>query len=464
MGRYNIIYMRRVISLLTAALLMLPSVALAQEQDLPELLIVEIQTGSPDAAGEEFIELANTSQEIIDLTSYRVEYFSAGTTDFSKPSRIVSLRNQLLPGGKYLLASDNYLSDVANDFFAPGLAKTGGHLRLVSSDGADLEKVIDLVGWGTAAFPETASAPAPADGQSLQRKIDEEDKFIDTNNNVDDFSLTNEATPESVGVEVIEEVPEETSTEENPVEATDDTVTDLPPVLNLQISELLPNPAPPATDAEDEYIEIYNPNQGPVNLANYKLQSGTSYNYSFTFTAEHNLNPQGYTTFMVDETDAILANTAGRARLVAPDGQVISETDVYEEANEGLAWALIDNSWQWTTSPTPGGANVFTLPITKVAAAKTTTPKKAAAKPKKAKAAKKTVAKKPKTAAAAARSDYQEPPASTAEATPLHPAVLAGVGLVALVYAAYEYRQDFSNALYRLKRYRAVRRANRQTA
>ena len=43
------------------------------------------------------------------------------------------------------------------------------------------------------------------------------------------------------------------------------------------------------------------------------------------------------------------------------DGTLIDETPVYINPNEGMAWALINDVWQYTNQPTPGTVNVVAL-------------------------------------------------------------------------------------------------------
>lgn len=50
-----------------------------------------------------------------------------------------------------------------------------------------------------------------------------------------------------------------------------------PLAAHISITELLPNPAAPATDDADEFVELFNGSDEPVRLRGYKLQTGNSY-------------------------------------------------------------------------------------------------------------------------------------------------------------------------------------------
>ena len=224
------------------------------------------------------------------------------------------------------------------------------------------------------------------------------------------------------------------------------------------ISELLPNPAAPQTDENDEFVELYNNGIDALDLDGYKVQTGSNYSYSYTIT-DQIIPAGGYLVLTSGNTGFVLANSTGQARLLDPYGVILSQTDSYEDAPEGAAWALSDNTWLWTTTSTPGAANNITAVLSGTSSKKTTTKKSATtkkaktAKPKKTKAAKKT---KSKATGSTGFSNNETPPVQ-----PLHMAVLVAVGALALLYGAYEYRHDVANLLYKFRRNRETRRVAR---
>src|SRR5687768_15375184 len=286
---------RRLILALVGLALFLPFSSAAEPSTVSTILITEVQTGSAVSASEEFIELYNAAEQAIDVSDWQVQYFSAAATDFKSPTRTIHLSGLMLPGKYYLIASNDYLVDQANTHYSATLAKTGGHLRLVSPDPAvetaEIER--DLLGWGTASFPESTAAPAPEAGQSLARKLDLAGFYVDSDNNSDDFEISNEPSPEGNPTEEPpipqpseEEPADPQPEEENPPSQIDTESTaannsnQIVPKDLIQITELLPNPAPPATDADDEFVELYNPNDEIVDISGYKLQTGNSFSHS----------------------------------------------------------------------------------------------------------------------------------------------------------------------------------------
>jgi hypothetical protein len=167
--------------------------------------------------------------------------------------------------------------------------------------------------------------------------------------------------------------------------------------------------------------------------------------------------PFSYQAFYSSETGAALANTSGKARLVAPDGQIVSETAEYGTAADGQAWAWNGSSWQWTTSPSPSVVNTISAPTAskKSTAAKKTTAKKASStKTTKPKVAKAKAVKGVKTTTPVLADTTDD---GSGSGTGLQPWLLAGTGGLAVLYGAYEYRSDLANFLRKFRFYRRNR-------
>lgn len=452
----------------------LPTLAFAEDTiSQPPLLITEIKikndTGTDPAVPhyDEFIELYNPSDAYLPLASYSLEYFNVHTpASGQEPTKAVIAEGSLAAKQYLVLAADP--SQVPNSLALPlsNLKDSEGLVRLVSPSG----DILDQIAWSSTqgeAVSPIVYMPSSGSASSLARRVDEQGLPI--------FEPTEWqlSTPSPLSAQLISPPPSEdvdpppTNNEEPPEQLAEEeaetTPETEPNILPLQLSELFPDPASPQTDSENEFVELFNPNPEPIDLAGYKIQTGTNFTYSFTFTDEA-ITANGYLTVTSGQTSLTLSNTVGRARLVDPNGQIVAETSPYEDADEGNAWALIGGTWQWTTTPTPNAPNVLAVPVVSAATAKSSESKKTSTKKA---TAKKVSSKKPKTASAktakssADSEDDQADPEDT-KAAPLHPAVLAGVGGAALLYGAHEYKQDAKNALHRLKRNRANRRASRQ--
>lgn len=434
--------MRRITAAVVGLLVsLLPLLGTNKSSATGAALIVELQTGSAISASSEFVRIANISSASVDLTGWQLKSTPASgnpATPADQTKRL-ALAGSLAAGDNLLVATSSYQTSETHQTMSAGLA-ADGHVELLDKNAV----IQDMVGWGAATHPEGVPAPKPAGGQSLLRRINAGD-YVDTDNNQADFVLGEMSSTNATLTPTTPADPGVASALEQPI-----------------ITELLPNPAAPMTDDKDEFVELYNPNSISFPLKGYKLQTGSSFSYSLTFDGE-SLPASGYGMYTSGNTNLTLSNAAGGARLLNPSGAVSSQTGPYSAAGEGEAWALIDNTWKWTTTPTPGADNnLSTVPVAGSAAAAKAAKASAAAKKTAVKAAKTT---KPKTTKATKSTGSASGPGEEdgAKPNPLHPFILAGVGGLAVVYGVYEYRHDIQNAFYKFRRYRTARRETRQS-
>ncbi len=415
-----------VIGLLTAIVLGISLAAGSNVQAASGLKITKIQAGSSASASEEFIEIYNSGSSPTDLNGWKLEYYPATAKDFNSPTRTILLSGVI--GAKSFLTatSSGYMTSSSNFSFSPTLAAAGGQVRLVRNISSTQE---DLVGWGTALQPLGTPASAMSPGQILNRNKDSNGDYVNSQNNSADFTLIETGNIPS----------------ENLISGSG--------IYDIEISELLPHPAKPATDANGEFIELYNPYDVPVKLTGYKLMTGATLNHSFTFK-DQEIAANSYHAYYITETKLTLANTEGKAKLLRPDGTASFETSRYASAPAGSSWALDNGTWKWTSSVTPNSANVISEPLVGASTKEAKTDK--AAKTKTSTKAKPKVASKKSQAAKKAGSVLSDATNLPAKAT-MHSGVLAGVGGLAVLYGAYEYRQDLFNFYHKLRRIRKPR-------
>lgn len=495
-------------------------------QESPRIFITEVQT-SYESAGQEFIELYNASDFEVDLGNFNgghwlIQNYSstkAAAVDFDwdvtvPQSNAIVLSGVIAPRSFYIIAAAGYSPGnvVADLSYTAKLADKGGALRLVwlsVVDEVSSPQVFDRIGWtdeGTTQVPDFVQSH-PQKG-SLERQSNEVTDYYDEDGAIYQIVPTALPSPgnmqyvepviaeapgedelesallDEAGNEVLEGIlnddpvapaqedasvlsaSTEEPAEDNPLNA-EQIETAALTLLPVQITELLPNPAPPATDSADEFIELFNPNNVPVDISGYRLESGGNYSYSYEFV-DITIPALSYVVVTSGATPLSLANAGGQARLQDLNGVVIAQTEAYVNAKDGMAWALIDGVWAWTDNATPGFVNSAASPIPVMATAAAAKAKTVAAK--KTTAAKKTVTAKTTTAKTAAAKttkasasgvstdeDYDQ----AAAAAPIHSGILAGAGVIAVLYGLYEYRQDIGNKIYQLRRYRAARREAR---
>lgn len=401
------------------------------------LLIVEVQTGSAASATEEFVELYNPTDLLISANTenLKLQYKSATGVQWLTKA---TLTGDVQPRGRYLIATADYADDA--DFESGlGLASGGGHLRLISDSDVEANEH-DQMAWGDAQSPQAQAAPAPPAGQSLKRLVDEDGLFIDTDQDSLDFGLSQTPSPQSSQPLLVEqdEFSPSTGNLDSPAVASSPTSTSSSrPSTKLELTELFIDPDKPLTDADDEFVEIYNPTKETVDLEDYVLQTGSAFSYSFKVPAISIKSGQYLALFSID-TGLILSNSGGAARLIGPDGKTVFTVPAYEPAKPGLAWAAISGEWQWTDRPTPNQANAAGSSDSTSAGEDLSSGRVLSS-----------------TATQDGRTVYEDPPAGNPK---VNNAVVAGVGTMALLYAGYEYRYDLGNAVHKLRRYLASRR------
>ncbi len=419
----------------------------------PALLIGQIKITSSNG---QFLTIYNNSAETIDMSSVQLAYFNSYDITKSTSSKYIGLSGKLAPQNFYLVSDGAfyvcYKMTVSSQSL--GFSSTAGMVQLTKltqagPGGLVTAQVLDSVAWSktTAAGAQTlpaastdflqrtwtAGAEKVTGGGAWQAVHPDATEQCDLQT-VFSTSSTPAAGTLSTAAPVVRAAPVVSAVNENTG------------LISPKITELLPNPKTPQTDDADEFIELYNPNDREFSLKGYRLEAGMTYSRGYTFT-EGALLPKSYTVFKIIDTNIQLSNTEGQVRLIDASGEVLEEIPAYEDAPEGSSWAFVGDAWQWLSAPTPGAPNSSSSTAGENVVGNTKTTGKATSA--------KTAAN---TTGAAANNEKQ-----LEDAAPLHPLVLAGVGAAAVAYAAYEYRKDMANAIFRSRRYLRNRRAARQS-
>ncbi|MFA5010240.1 MAG: lamin tail domain-containing protein [Patescibacteria group bacterium] len=173
------------------------------------------------------------------------------------------------------------------------------------------------------------------------------------------------STPTANGKNVSSTPPVEPETEAK-IDEPDDPQPELPTFTsgNVLITELLPNPKD-----NDEFIELYNATNQPIDLSNWTLKdkSGRKYtinDFAVTIQTADGLIVQDGQYVVITQTMSNLAlnNTGGETvTLLDPTGKVIATVSYPDKAPVNAAYVLEDGVWTWTPKPTPGKINVLAL-------------------------------------------------------------------------------------------------------
>lgn len=437
----------------------------AQPVDSPAVVINRFKVIS----GDQYVELKNISDAPVDMSNVRLIYYNKYDLSEASSSKLISMTGELPAGGYYLLNDSTqlmcYQSMVASASLS--FATGSGRIQLMqltpTGDVASpLEfMMLDEAGWDRGKDPLPGAVNFPATSQ---------DKVFALRDWGDEVPSTGggQWLLPSAGEPCVYQLADE------PIELKDDKFAfatgKMPPVRHVAaastssakinrnkgkaapiINELLPNPASPQTDADNEFIELYNPNDSTFDLSGFKLAFGSTSPKRFTFPEGTMMKPKEFKAFNSGDTSISLSNTKAQVWLLDPKEAIIGTTKPYQKAKDGQAWTLDNGKWVWSLQPTPGKANVVALPITASSG----------------ESARAVLGISDETGVSGSGSGGSEAGSggsagTLADKTPLHPVVLAVVAAGAVAYAVYEYRQDLSNKLFELRRNNAHRRALRQ--
>jgi len=420
--------------------------------NLTDLTFIEFKM-----TGSESIVLQNTTPNVLSLKNYYLEYFNKNNPTLPGiPNNQQQLPDFILATGQTILLSGDSAPTcgatiAANLGFT--LSDSSGYLRITKvtpqPDGVSLLYTPqDHVSWTSSTsgadlpkIPSNTTDPLAVWYRQLSNGSWKQNDLSGSTCALPSAVTTSTGDSYSQLAQASAVVPSANETA-NPIPS-DDAGLAAP-----KLSEVLPNPAPPQTDADDEFIELYNSNNQTFDLSGFILQVGLSTTHKYTIPAGTFLQPQQFGVFYSSETDLSLSNTSGQVKLLDPAGNVLEESDVYGTAKDGYAWVNADDAWQWTTQSTPGAKNIIiSPPVSKSSSNKSATKGSVLA------------AKTSGNSGGGSSGGSSAP----AKSSPVHPLILAGIGSAAVLYALYEYRHDLANALYRFRRHRAAGRNVGQT-
>lgn len=447
-----------------------PAYASAGVADDPSLVIGQFKITSHDG---QFITLYNTTDSALDMSDYGVEYFNNYDPADATSSRLIALSGTVPPHGYFMVNDDSLFLcyRLTVDSTSLGLSSTSGFIEVVKSDrpgsaGPVTSTVEDYVGWskrtvsGAQTLPydtaeflqrqplDTTGAPAvtvPGAGSWLTVRHDDKDPC-----GLIGYGPGGPApVPTGPGLMKAPADPPATviGADRNEQASAGPSLPAHDMGLRVPtVSELLPNPAGTGNDKTDEFIELYNSNSTTFDLSGFTLQTGTTSLHTFRFPARTILQPRSFKAFYSAKTGLSLSNSGGQVKLLDPFGNSISASGAYGKAKDGVAWALAKGKWYWTTSPTPGKANIIKIP------------------PSKAKKSSRTKGSKNGKAAGAYGSGTTNAASSGSgrpSDSPIHLGTLVLVAALALLYGLYEYRADLANHVYKFRQHFGARYEDR---
>lgn len=435
----------------------------------PSLVLTQLKVTSSNG---QFVMLFNTTDTVLDMSKYQLEYFNSYDLTKATSSKLIALTGSLPPHGYYLVNDSQMLLcyQLTVDSVSLGFSTVAGLIQVLnliqSSPGSSASPVVqDYVGWSKAGAVGAQTLPTDTSASLLRQPVDVlNNPSISSPGSGTWITVHPDSTNACDLVTVISPITKLTTMSTVLLSPTPPPVivlpaqiseTTNPPVndglMSPQITEILPNPLGTGNDSTDEFIEIYNSNQAIFDLSGYSLQSGSTSLHSFVMPTGSVLIPQSYTVFYASKTGLSLSNSGGQVKLLDPAGNPIVNTDTYGAAKDGQSWSLAGGNWSWTSVSTPGTMNIISLPATTKTTVKTSSANTAnPTKP---------VSISPRSSS----SDTSKSKNQTANLTPIHNWTLALVAVAAILYGAYEYRADLGNRIHQFRKYFKYRRTDWST-
>lgn len=310
----------------------------------------------PHEGESEWIELYNPTSTRILLEGWIVEDESGKTTDLSDMS----------------IESEEYLIIES----PKGKLNNGGDsVILKNSEG----EIVDSVTYGGEGYP------APKDGDALARNGDAFEvtqittpgrpnlffvAVTESEPSSEDLSSktdTDASTPQKDSPDSTSEDTEETHPTESETESVDSSMEEktAPILKTLKLVTLYPNTV--GADEVEEFIEIKNTGSETVVLDDWKLEDGSTKQYTFDETVF--LLPDQTMKFLRPQTKITLNNTGDTLELIAPDGDVVDKV-TYGNSAKGSLYVYKNGYWMWETTATT--ADTTAVPSTTNAEPETT--------------------------------------------------------------------------------------------
>lgn len=299
--------------------------------------------GTENSANDEWIELYNNGDEDINLEGWGL-YEQGGLTLIEPLTGIIKAKSYyLVERTDDETVPDVEASQPPSSWGGRGLKNTGEHLQLLDNN----SNIVDEVN-----YPDSWPAGSNETKQTMERTSS--GNWQDSENP----GGTPKAKNSISGVEKPAETPAETETP--PAEEPAEIVTpQISYPSGIIFNEILPDPKG-ITDAEGEYIEIFNKNKEKINLSGWKIADtvGSSAK-TYIFPEETIINGERFLVFYRATTKIILNNDGDSVSLIHPDGKVVDSVAYKEKAPKGESYNRTDSRWLWSATLTPGSENII---------------------------------------------------------------------------------------------------------
>ena len=326
-------YMKKILFFIL--LFLLPIFCFSEE--MPHLVISEIQV-SGKSSTDEYIKIYNPQNEDVNLKGYKIVKKTTSGSQYNLVSNFED--TSIIKGKSYFIIAHKDYTGVADFYYTNNsysLSKDNS-VYIIDSN----SNIIDLVGFGNCYEKEGDKCLDNIDSNKIYIR----NNNIDTDNNVNDFSISSLDNNVS-NDNTVNEIDENTT-----IENVEDIKIIYPKTLIF--SEIYPNPQ----DGEDEFIEIKNTGNVAIDINGYKIKDSSKRVFTIKNVI---LNSNDFYVFYRKDTGIALNNT-GEEHLYfyTPNNELVYKLE-YIDAKKGNSYAYNGNEYIWSIKKTPGVENIIEI-------------------------------------------------------------------------------------------------------
>ena len=349
-----------------------------QAAGIGEVIINEVMwMGSSASSEDEWIELRNMTSQNIDLSGWTIVGAAQSGGTLTIPENGIEY---ILPANGFYLISYYSIADDATvlDVIVDWRVKDMGNISLANSNNGNLilkdnnKVTIDIArgdNWPAGEHNKSKGIYYSMERNNIPRDGTLAENWHTCSQAVNfDNGVNNCGTPKALnsGGEAGSEDPElksdldpETSVETLPSSSGGST-TPAPTLVTYSdqiiINELMINPED--SDADNEYVELYNKSSSEVDVSGWIITDTQGSVKKFTIPAETKIASQEYLVFYSTDTRLVFNNSGDGAKLFWPNETLTDATPANSgPAKDDMSYSKDGDNWFWTISPTPGEEN-----------------------------------------------------------------------------------------------------------
>lgn len=314
-----------------------------------DVIISELMwAGSEISTADEFIELKNTTEKIINISGWKVVNSSGIVLEISS--------GKIAPNGYFLISNYDEKKSIVNvkpNFVTTAVSLSNDNLKisLYKGDINLADNLMDVAGDG--------KTPLAGEKEPIKKSMERNDEIKDgqlkTSWHTCFKSQNLDADTKECATPNISNFTEETKDEDLDKDNNNSTSS------NVRINEILPSPV-----SGEEFIELYNAGNSNVDLKGWILHDASKTG-KFEFLQSEIIKAKDYLVVWKNKFKFALNNSGDESvSLFDPLQNLIAQVS-FKGSKKGLSYGFDGLDWHWSKFLTAGQENIFNnLPESKI--------------------------------------------------------------------------------------------------